>query len=181
MNKRERGILRRAMDDLAGTDLSIPGVVKALDAIKSIAGRKTVFLKPNRIAAPVKRKRAKPRRGRVIDKPYMAWLSLFPCLICAARILRPSSSEQLVRLLLAGAAYWHPWPCALLGTEVAHVGPRGLGQKCSDRETVPLCRAHHTEGKESERALGKRFWEFHGLDKAEVIAAFNAEYERRAA
>lgn len=172
MNKREKAAVSNALDKLDREAWAAEGkrILRGL-----IASYKAVPAKR------VKAKRAKPRRGRVIDKPYMAWMSRFPCLICAAKMLFPSSSEQLVHLLVAGAAYWHHSPCALLGTEVAHVGPRGLGQKCSDRETVPLCRAHHTEGKESERALGKRFWELHGLDKAEVIAAFNGEYERRAA
>ena len=29
--------------------------------------------------------------------------------------------------------------------EAAHVGRRGLGQKCSDLDTLPLCSAHHRE------------------------------------
>lgn len=29
--------------------------------------------------------------------------------------------------------------------EAAHVGRRGMGQKCSDLETIPLCRIHHQE------------------------------------
>jgi predicted nucleic acid binding AN1-type Zn finger protein len=29
--------------------------------------------------------------------------------------------------------------------EAHHAGERGLGQKCSDRETIPLCAAHHRQ------------------------------------
>lgn len=44
-------------------------------------------------------------------------------------------------------------PCAAPGApegcegviEADHVGRRGVGQKCSDRETIPLCSRHHAE------------------------------------
>jgi len=61
-------------------------------------------------------------------------------------------------------------------TEAAHVGDRGLGQKCSDRETIPLCAEHHTQGRDSYHKLGKKFWEHHGLDRFELIARLNAMY-----
>lgn len=35
-------------------------------------------------------------------------------------------------------------PCGGV-VEADHAGLRGLGQKCSDRETIPLCTYHHRE------------------------------------
>jgi len=63
-------------------------------------------------------------------------------------------------------------------TEAAHVGERGLGQKCSDRETIPLCAAHHRTGPESHHVLGKKFWQHHGLDRDEIVAELNRLYEK---
>lgn len=61
-------------------------------------------------------------------------------------------------------------------TEVAHVGERGLGQKCSDRETVPLCAEHHRTGPHAHHVLGKNFWDCHGLDRDAIIAKLNEQY-----
>jgi hypothetical protein len=56
-----------------------------------------------------------------------------------------------------------------------------MSQKCSDRETIPLCAKHHREGPESHHKLGKKFWEYHGLDRDALIKQLNEEYERKAA
>lgn len=48
-------------------------VGSAADALMSIFGFKR--------AAPVKRRRGKPRRGRVVDREYMAWLATQPPLV----------------------------------------------------------------------------------------------------
>lgn len=72
-------------------------------------------------------------------------------------------------------------PCAVCGrqpVEVAHVGTRGFGQKCSDLETAPLCIAHHREGRESHHRLGKCFWDFHRIDRAELSARLQRAYAR---
>jgi len=80
--------------------------------------------------------------------------------------------------------YWD-WirtqPCAVCGARrgiaAAHVGLRGLGQKCSGWEVIPLCRAHHDRGMPtSHHELGKRFWGFHGLERYEVIRKFQRLY-----
>lgn len=41
-------------------------------------------------------------------------------------------------------------PCSCIGwsrcsgvVEADHAGKRGLGQKCDDRETIPMCSQHH--------------------------------------
>jgi len=57
------------------------------------------------------------------------------------------------------------------------VGVRGLGQKCSDYEAIPLCSYHHRVGNNSHHALGKKFWSHWGLDKDTLIAKYNRMYE----
>lgn len=85
-------------------------------------------------------KRRKPRRGRVIDREYMDWIRSLPCLLCSIKVLTRWAAFQIH----LGDCYRVPQQTR---TEAAHVGQRGIGQKCSDRETIPLCREHH----ESER------------------------------
>jgi hypothetical protein len=77
----------------------------------------------------------------------MAWIASLRCVVCGA------------------------WP-----VEVAHVGARAYGQKCSDRETLPLCPSCHREGPQALHKLGRRFWETHGLDSTELVGQFNAAY-----
>ena len=62
-------------------------------------------------------------------------------------------------------------------TEAAHVGNRGLSQKCHDRETVPLCAFHHRTGPHAAHVLGKKFWTLHGLDPEELIRQFQARFD----
>lgn len=66
-------------------------------------------------------------------------------------------------------------------TEVAHVGLRGLGQKCSDLETLPLCTEHHRTGEKAHHVLGKNFWAEHGLDRDQLIASFQEKYKMEVA
>ena len=81
-------------------------------------------------------------------------------------------------------AYWD-WiraqPCAVCGVrrgiEAAHVGLRGLAQKCSGWEVIPLCKKHHARGlPESHHELGKRFWIFHNLDRYGLIRKYRTLY-----
>lgn len=69
--------------------------------------------------------------------------------------------------------------CECYGVEVAHVGDRGFGRKCSDLETLPICTRHHQTGRDSAHVLGKRFYEHHGLDKQSLIEQYQAEYRRQ--
>jgi hypothetical protein len=62
-------------------------------------------------------------------------------------------------------------------TEVCHVGLRGLGQKSSDRDTLPFCAIHHREGRYSQHHMGKRFWEYWKIDKQNTIAELNRIYD----
>lgn len=67
--------------------------------------------------------------------------------------------------------------CDQTRTEAAHVGVRGLLQKCPDREAIPLCRFHHRIGPHAAHRLGKKFWTLHGLDPKELIRQFNEQFD----
>jgi hypothetical protein len=94
------------------------------------------------------------RKGRKPDTEYLTFIASLPCLLCR-------KGEQKSR------------------TEVAHVGDRGLGQKCPDRETVPLCGEHHRTGRKAHHVIGKKFWIYHRMDRDTVIAGLLAMFERR--
>jgi len=91
-----------------------------------------------------------PRKGRVHDEEYLAWIRKQPCICCGTRRY----------------------------VEAAHVGMRGLGMKCSDYEALPLCPAHHVQGPESQHVLQKRFWPHWGLDRLKLIAGFARRHEK---
>lgn len=59
--------------------------------------------------------------------------------------------------------------------EAHHAGPHGAGQKCPDRESIPLCTRHHREWHDA-RGL------FAGMDKAarRVFAATAIELTQQA-
>lgn len=89
------------------------------------------------------------------DAKYLAWIRTLDCavLFCDQR--------RFPNMMLSV-------------TEAAHVGKvRGLGQKCSDYEAIPLCRYHHRE----QHRLQKRFWVVYSLDREAIISALRARYE----
>jgi hypothetical protein len=100
-----------------------------------------------------------PRRGSEPDEAYKKWIRKFPC------ILSERFEHRTVRYVLSRI-------------EAAHVGQRGLGQLCPDRECLPLCVWHHTEGPHSHHVLGKKFWAHWRLNRFALIAEFNARYEQ---
>lgn len=103
------------------------------------------------------------KRGPKQDPEFMEFVHEFGCVVCHEGILLrdgPSCRIQQSR------------------TEGAHVGARGLGQKCEGREVLPLCGIeHHRLGPQSHHVLGKRFWEAHGLDKDKLLAELNELFE----
>ena len=101
-------------------------------------------------AKPIPKKRLRPRRGPVRDAKYLAWIRTQPCATEVVHFGR---------------------------IEAAHVGPRGLSQKCSDREAIPLCSWHHRFGQLSYHRIGKRFWKVHNLDREQLIADLNRRYD----
>jgi len=118
-----------------------------------------------RSTKPIQRKRSKLRRGALKDPAYLDWIRMLPCMICWPRMMFQVALDCL--------------PSGLPRSEAAHVGVRGLGQKCSDRESVPLCEVHHRTGAESHHVLGKNFWSFRGLNRDKIIAELNRLYEEQ--
>jgi len=98
----------------------------------------------------------RPRRHRTPSDvfAYWKWLGTQPCCVCAMKGLSQKSP-----------------------TEVAHVGVRGIGQKCNGWDVLPFCGVeHHREGKESHHKLGKRFWVVHRLERFEMIRRYQEAY-----
>lgn len=71
-----------------------------------------------RKAARTRKRSRYARRERNVD--FMLWVKTLPCV---ARALGPCSGV----------------------VEADHAGSRGLGQKCPDEETIPICTGHHRE------------------------------------
>lgn len=71
--------------------------------------------------------------------------------------------------------------CSPAITEAAHVGDRGLRQKCPDAEAIPLCARHHRTAPDAHHRLGRKFWEHHGLDRKQIIRELWARYDQERA
>ena len=119
---------------------------------------------------PIPKRRAKPRRGPVVDLNYRKFIRKFACVACLHGLFRddqdhlPALVEYRVNRQKSR-------------TEFAHVGQRGLSQLCDDRDGLPLCGdKHHRNGPHSHHKLGKLFWNFHGLDRQALIAEANRLY-----
>ena len=98
------------------------------------------------------RRKDRGRQGR----QYMDFVSQLPCLACSRFGLR-----QLSR------------------TEVAHVGPHGLGAKSSNINTIPLCTYHHTEGPDAYHRGVARFWARMGFTWQEAVDGLKAIFVGR--
>lgn len=95
------------------------------------------------------------------DPEYLKWIRQQPCLCCeAANLMLERQGER-----------------KSFATEAAHVGLRGLAQKSSDRETIPLCRWHHREGPFSAHKLQKVFWKFWNFNRDRIVTELNREYD----
>ena len=90
-----------------------------------------------------------PRVDPRKDAAYLRWLRTLPCLVCGIT----------VRI------------------EAAHVGERGLGQKCPDRQAVPLCELHHRLGPHSHHTIGRKFWTHWKLSRYDAIARYNQLFD----
>jgi hypothetical protein len=107
------------------------------------------------------RSATKKRTGR--DKPYLAWLHTQSCAVFEKR-------WEATGLLSIS-------PCQ--GRMTAHhAGDHGASQKPPDRTAIPLCDHHHQRGPHAIHGpLGKRFWEFHGVDRDAIIGELNRKFE----
>lgn len=117
------------------------------------AGVLTHWCKP-KMSSSTKKRILKPKP--IKDPAYLDFIRTKPCICCSA---------------------WWNFHGQTTPTEAAHVGDRGLGQKCSDREAIPLCERHHRTGPLAHHKLGKKFWAYHSLDRNAIIAQLNKEYE----
>lgn len=116
---------------------------------------------------------ARSKRSKGLkDKAYLGFIASLPCVVCMHMWHgfnhEPSMQKIEERLMSSHQRTF---------TEVAHVGTRGLSQKCSDRETLPLCVIHHRTGPDSHHTLGRRFWTYHGIDRDALLKYFNDRYE----
>ena len=88
----------------------------------------------------------------VRDEAYKRFIRQLPCLVCLKR-----------------------W-----GSEAAHTGDHGTGQKASDLSCVPLCRKHHRQAADSYHKLGRvKFEARHKIQIAGHVAEFNHFYFTR--
>lgn len=106
------------------------------------------------------------------DKAYLEFIANLPCVVCLSKFEINASPLYQKSAGWLGKSYIQE-----THTEVAHVGDRGLSQKCSDRETLPLCVVHHRTGKEAHHVLGKKFWGCHRLDRDILIKTLNEKFD----
>lgn len=107
--------------------------------------------------APVKKRRSKPRRGRVIDKDRMEWLHTLPCTLAGHS------------LHVCGG-----W------ITVHHV--RRYGEPKDDTRGIPLCQAAHLYdfGADAIERIGKvKFEQTFGLDLEAQVKQYQERYEER--
>jgi len=113
--------------------------------------------------------RSATRKKTGINEAYKAWIRSLPCICCWG-------PADYAMVLEAGMRFNAG---QVICTEAAHVGERGISQKCPDEETIPLCGfEHHREGKFSAHKLGKGFWAHWGLDKEKLLAELRQQFEK---
>lgn len=113
------------------------------------------------------RSATKKRTGR--DPKYLDFIRSLMCVCCyQIDFDYPSGRQEFFEEQMRD---WKPAP------EAAHVGERGLSQKCNDRETIPLCAEHHRTGKDSHHVLGKSFWDHWSIDKDALVAQLQKRFE----
>lgn len=99
---------------------------------------------------PMKRRKRRPKPGD--DPKYLQWIRERPCVCCG-----------------------YPAP-----SEAAHFGPRSIGLKPPDRQTLPLCASCHRTGPKAHHVLGSDalFADAHGLYIHAMMANLSESYER---
>lgn len=103
---------------------------------------------------PINPKRTKPRRegpkaprikpGRVEDPAHLARVRSLPCCVCRLTQETPTEAHHIRQGV-------------------------GMGQKASDRETIPLCAYHHRTGKTAFHASPSMFQWLYGTER-ELLA-----------
>jgi len=96
---------------------------------------------------------------RTRDFSFISWIKSQPCVVCEKHSL-------------------HLFAKRFSPSQAHHAGHRGLSQRADDRTCIPLCWTHHDRNSpHSVHTLGRKFWQFYRLDRAEVIAEMNRRYE----
>lgn len=110
--------------------------------------------------SPARAKKRKPLRfGGVPQNPaYLAFVRCFQCIL---------HNTVVVNGVITAI---HQCSGRL---EAARTGRHGRGQKAADETALPMCTNAHRSGKQAHHRLGKKFWEFWGLDQAKLISSFN--------
>lgn len=86
-----------------------------------------------------------PKRPRIRDAGYLAWLRLQPCCVCGAD---KSDAAHIRSTTMEMDERYGKRPC-------------GAGEKPDDKWAVPMCRScHGTQHAMNEMA----FWRLHGMD-----------------
>lgn len=79
-------------------------------------------------------------------------------------------------------AYIRTYKCCVCGKKCSvahHVNPGGVGSKCSDFLTLPLCTEHHTKGKYAIHNIGKEeFQKRFNINFSELISLLLINYIR---
>lgn len=116
---------------------------------------------------PIPKKRKTPRRGRILNPAFLMFVRSFACVVCAnGKLFSAADGESYARGIFQESP-----------TEAAHVGKRGLGQKCDDIESLPLCgEEHHRLGPRSAHVLGRSFWSHHILDRDKLVAELQPRF-----
>lgn len=128
---------------------------------------------PRRSPASRARRAASKRRARIRgngpfrSRRYLTFLKFIPCLACYPKSWRENPSG------MSHARFGYSDP--------AHIGGmrsgKGMSQKGSDLEAVPLCRQHHNERDHVLTAeRGAAFLSKYGIDKDEVLAALHSAF-----
>jgi hypothetical protein len=109
--------------------------------------------------SPIRKKRSKPRRGRVFDKDYVAWIHTLPCAVSR-----------------------RSWAVCRGPVTAHHV--RSFGSPKNDRHAIPLCQGHHLHdyGPTSIERIGKaRFEEIFALDLVALVNEYLERYQGESA
>lgn len=134
---------------------------------------------------PINRRPPKRKEG-FDDSDYRAWLKTWPCWVCYELHCRLHNFNPVPFRAYADARemFYQEvsyWGCG--ETQAAHVGTRGLGQRCADKFAIPLGKLHHMHptaggGQESIHALGRNFWMHFKLDREEILAELHKLYQQ---
>lgn len=122
--------------------------------------------------SPIKRKARKPKPGD--DPKYREFIRSLPCLICHKPVYQYGILLEWFDVGMTVASIGPQ----VAPTEFAHLGERGLGQKCPDSEGAPLCAVDHRTGPFAHHVLGKKWASHHGIDKQEIFAMLQEMYRR---